>query len=63
MVRAQIHGVEFIAMNTDAQHLAITEATTRIQIGEGLTRGRGAGAILQSVSVLRWKTAMKSRQL
>ncbi len=43
MVRAQIHGVEFIALNTDAQHLAITEATQRIQIGEGLTHGRGAG--------------------
>lgn len=43
MVRAQIHGVEFIAINTDAQHLAITEATSRIQIGEGLTRGMGAG--------------------
>ena len=43
MVRSQIHGVEFIALNTDAQHLAITEATTRIQIGEGLTHGMGAG--------------------
>jgi cell division protein FtsZ len=43
MVRAQIHGVEFVAINTDAQHLAITEATTRIQIGEGLTRGLGSG--------------------
>jgi cell division protein FtsZ len=43
MVRAQIHGVEFIAINTDAQHLAITEATNRIQIGEGITRGMGAG--------------------
>jgi cell division protein FtsZ len=43
MVRAQIHGVEFVAINTDAQHLAITEATTRIQIGEGITRGMGAG--------------------
>jgi cell division protein FtsZ len=43
MVREQLHGVEFIAMNTDAQHLEITEAMQRIQIGEKLTRGMGAG--------------------
>ena len=43
MVRQQIRGVEFIALNTDAQHLAITEAPVRIQIGEKLTRGLGAG--------------------
>ncbi len=43
MVREQIHGVEFIAMNTDAQHLAITEATARIQLGEQITKGRGTG--------------------
>jgi len=43
MVREQIRGVEFIAMNTDAQHLEITEAPTRIQLGERLTRGLGAG--------------------
>jgi len=43
MVREQIRGVEFIAMNTDAQHLAVTEATLRIQLGERITRGLGAG--------------------
>ncbi len=43
MVREQIRGVEFIALNTDAQHLAITEAAVRIQIGERCTRGLGAG--------------------
>ncbi len=43
MVREQIPGVEFIAMNTDAQHLEVTEAMMRIQIGEKLTRGLGAG--------------------
>jgi len=43
MVREQIAGVEFIAMNTDAQHLAITEASIRIQLGEKLTRCLGAG--------------------
>jgi cell division protein FtsZ len=43
MVREQIRGVEFIAMNTDAQALAITEAPIRLQIGEKITRGLGAG--------------------
>jgi len=43
MVREQIRGVEFIAMNTDAQHLAVTEAPVRVQLGERLTRGLGAG--------------------
>jgi cell division protein FtsZ len=43
MVREQLHGVEFIAMNTDAQHLEITEAMQRIQLGEKTTRGLGAG--------------------
>ncbi len=43
MVREQIRGVEFIAMNTDVQHLAITEAAIRIQLGERCTRGLCAG--------------------
>ena len=43
MVQEEIQGVEFIAMNTDAQSLAITEAPTRIQLGEKLTKGLGVG--------------------
>ncbi|HSW57676.1 MAG TPA: cell division protein FtsZ [Dehalococcoidales bacterium] len=43
MVRDEIRGVEFIAMNTDAQSLAITEAPVRFQLGERLTKGLGAG--------------------
>jgi len=43
MVREEIQGVEFIAINTDAQALAICEAPTRIQIGEKLTKGLGVG--------------------
>jgi len=43
MVRQEIRGVEFIAANTDAQALAIAEAPIRIQLGERLTRGLGAG--------------------
>ena len=43
MVRENIKGVEFIAMNTDAQALAMAEVPIRIQLGEKLTRGLGAG--------------------
>ncbi len=43
MVREEIQGVEFIAMNTDAQALAVTEAPIRVQLGEKLTRGLGVG--------------------
>lgn len=43
MVRDEIRGVEFIAMNTDAQALAISEAPIRFQLGERLTKGLGAG--------------------
>ncbi len=43
MVQEEIQGVEFIAMNTDAQALAIAEAPTRIQLGEKLTKGLGVG--------------------
>jgi cell division protein FtsZ len=43
MVREEIQGVDFIAMNTDAQSLAITEAPTRVQLGEKISKGLGVG--------------------
>lgn len=43
MIEEEIQGVEFIAMNTDAQALALVQAPVRIQIGEKLTRGLGVG--------------------
>jgi len=43
MVREEIQGVEFIAMNTDAQALALTEAPIRVQLGEKVSRGLGVG--------------------
>jgi len=58
MVREQIRGVDFIAMNTDAQALAITEASMRIQIGEKVTRGLGAGGD----SMVGRKAAEESRE-
>jgi cell division protein FtsZ len=43
MVREGLRGVEIIGMNTDAQALALAEAPVRVQLGEKLTRGLGAG--------------------
>lgn len=45
MVDAGLRGVEFIAVNTDRQALALCKANTKIQIGEKLTKGLGAGAV------------------
>src|SRR5438445_244396 len=44
MVDAGLSGVEFIAVNTDAQALMMTDADVKIQIGAEATRGLGAGA-------------------
>ena len=44
MVRSGTKGVDFIAVNTDKQALAISSATFKIQIGEKLTGGQGAGS-------------------
>ncbi len=44
MVEAGVQGVEFITVNTDAQALNLSKAEHKIQIGEKLTRGLGAGA-------------------
>ena len=44
MVEAKLQGVEFIAVNTDKQALHTSKAEHKIQIGEKLTRGLGAGA-------------------
>ena len=44
MVDSGIRGVEFIAVNTDRQALLLSKAATKIQIGEKITRGLGAGA-------------------
>ena len=43
MVRDGIRGVDFVAMNTDAQALAVTEAPMRVQLGEKLVKGLGVG--------------------
>ena len=44
MIEAGMQGVEFVAVNTDAQDLKINKAEAKIQLGSNLTRGLGAGA-------------------
>ena len=44
MVESGIRNVEFIAVNTDRQALLLSKAASKIQIGEKITRGLGAGA-------------------
>ena len=44
MIEHGVQGVDFIAVNTDAQALNLSKAETKMQIGGKLTRGLGAGA-------------------
>ncbi|MGL5508277.1 MAG: cell division protein FtsZ, partial [Microcoleaceae cyanobacterium] len=43
MIASELQGVEFWTLNTDAQALTITKAEQRLQIGQKITRGLGAG--------------------
>ncbi len=44
IANSQIQGVDFVAVNTDQQHLLASVAQTKVQIGDGVTKGLGAGA-------------------
>jgi len=44
MIRAELLGVEFIAVNTDAQALLLSDAPHKIRIGDKVTKGLGSGA-------------------
>ena len=44
MIENEVHGVEFVAVNTDAQDLKYSRAKNRLLIGRHTTRGHGAGA-------------------
>jgi cell division protein FtsZ len=59
MIAANLQGVEFISLNTDAQALNLSQAELKIQIGEKLTRGLGAGANPE----IGKKAAEESREL
>ena len=43
MIKEGLQGVDFVAVNTDAQALLLSNAQTRVRIGEKLTRGLGSG--------------------
>jgi cell division protein FtsZ len=43
MIMENLQGIEFVSVNTDAQALLLSNASTRVRIGEKLTRGLGAG--------------------
>jgi len=58
MVEMGIEGVDFIAVNTDKQALGVSKAGTKIQIGEKITRGLGAG----SDPIIGEKSAEESRE-
>jgi cell division protein FtsZ len=45
MIEEGLSGIEFITVNTDAQALLLSKASTRVRIGEKVTRGLGAGGI------------------
>lgn len=59
MIESGVQGVEFIAVNTDAQALQLSKAEHKIQIGAKLTRGLGAGANPE----IGKKAAEESREL
>ncbi len=44
MIASDVKGVEFVSINTDKHVLIYSQATHKIQIGEKVTRGQGAGA-------------------
>jgi cell division protein FtsZ len=44
MIRAELMGVEFISVNTDAQALLLSDAPHKIRVGDKITKGLGAGA-------------------
>ena len=44
MIDSELKGVEFIAINTDAQALIMSDADVKLDIGREITRGLGAGA-------------------
>ena len=58
MINNGMQGVEFIAVNTDAQDLKHSKAKSKVQIGLNLTKGLGAGAKLTLVKLLQMSRLM-----
>ena len=44
MITSNLHGVDFVSVNTDTQVLETSLATVKVQIGSSITKGLGAGA-------------------
>ncbi len=62
MVDAGLKGVEFIAVNTDAQALQACDADIKLSIGQELTRGLGAGANPEVGAARRPRARTRSRR-
>ena len=62
MIEVGLKGVEFIAVNTDAQALLMSDADVKLDVGRELTRGLGAGADQRSARRLARPTPRSSRR-
>jgi cell division protein FtsZ len=62
MIEVGLKGVEFIAINTDAQALLMSDADVKLDVGRELTRGLGAGASPASARRPPRTTARRSRR-
>jgi cell division protein FtsZ len=62
MIEVGLKGVEFIAINTDAQALLMSDADVKLDVGRELTRGLGAGAAPRSAGRPPRTTARRSRR-
>ena len=60
MVKSGTQGIEYVAVNTDKQALAVSSADQKIQIGEKLTHGQGAGSDPASASAAPRRAATTS---
>ena len=62
MIDAGLEGVEFVVANTDAQHLSFAKTDRRIQLGETITQGLGAGAELSGAAVTSYEHASEGKR-
>ncbi len=62
MIEVGLKGVEFIAINTDAQALLMSDADVKLDVGRELTRGLGAGASPTSARTPPRTTGTRSRR-
>ena len=62
MIDAGLRGVEFVAVNTDAQALLMSDADVKLDIGRELTRGLGAGSDPEVGRAAPRRTATRSRK-